>query len=69
MLLSPFVDQEFVMILADMDPEDLTTLGEFMQSGKVTAVIDSRFSLREVPAAIQQSEDGHARGKIIIDVE
>ncbi len=65
MLLSPFVDQEFVMILADMGPEDLTTLGVFMQSGKVTAV----FSLREVPAAIRHSEDGHARGKIIIDVE
>ncbi len=69
MLLSPFVDQEFVMILADMDTEDLTTLGELMQTGKVTAVIDSHFSLSEVPAAIRHSEDGHARGKIIIDVE
>ncbi|MDX2411359.1 MAG: NAD(P)-dependent alcohol dehydrogenase [Woeseiaceae bacterium] len=68
-LLSPFVDQEFVMILADMNPDDLTTLGELMQTGKVTAVIDSHFSLREVPAAIRHSEEGHARGKIIIDVE
>jgi NADPH:quinone reductase-like Zn-dependent oxidoreductase len=35
----------------------------------MTPVIDSHFSLREVPAAIRHSEDGHARGKIIIDVE
>jgi NADPH:quinone reductase-like Zn-dependent oxidoreductase len=69
MFLSPFVDQEFVMLLADMSPENLVTLGEFMQSGKMTPVIDSHFSLREVPAAIRHSEDGHARGKIIIDVE
>lgn len=69
MLLSPFVEQEFVMLLADMSREDLTTLGELMQSGKLTPVIDSHFSLREVPAAIEHSEDGHARGKIIIDVE
>jgi len=69
MLLSPFVDQEFVMILAGMDRENLMSLGEFMQSGEVTPVIDSHFSLRELPAAIQHSEDGHARGKIIIDVK
>jgi NADPH:quinone reductase-like Zn-dependent oxidoreductase len=67
--LSPFVDQKFVLLLADLQKDDLAILGDLMQAGKVTPVIDSRYRLSEVPAAIQHSEDGHARGKIIIDLE
>ncbi len=69
LLLSPFVDQEFAMIMAEQRADDLVILSELMQSGKVTAVIDSRYELSEVPAAIRHSEDGHARGKIIINMQ
>ncbi len=68
-MLSPFVDQEFGMLLATMRRDDLATLGELMQAGKVTPVIDRRYRLSEVPAAIRYSEEGHARGKIIIDLQ
>ena len=40
-----------------------------MQAGKLTPVIDRRYKLREVPAAIRYLEQGHARGKVIISVE
>jgi NADPH:quinone reductase-like Zn-dependent oxidoreductase len=69
LILSPFVDQEFAMVLADITTEDLTILGELMQAGKVTPVIDSRYPLSEARAAIEHSEEGHARGKIIINVQ
>jgi len=69
LFLSPFVDQEFIMILAEMTQDDLATLGELMQAGKVTPVIDSRYQLSEVRSALQHSEDGHARGKIVIDLQ
>ena len=69
LMISPFVSQEFVMILAQLKQEDLTILGDLMQAGEVTPVIDRRFRLNEVPAAIRYSEEGHARGKIIIDLE
>ena len=69
MLLSPFVGQEFGMIMAKMQKDDLATLGDLMQSGKVTPVIDRRFSLSEVPEAIRYSEEGHARGKIVINIQ
>ncbi len=69
LMLSPFVGQEFVMLLAKLDKDDLTIIGDLMQAGKVTAVIDRRYRLRDVPAAIRYSEEGHARGKIIIDLE
>jgi NADPH:quinone reductase-like Zn-dependent oxidoreductase len=68
LMLSPFVDQEFVMIMAEERSDDLASLGELMQAGKMTPVIDSRYTLGEVPAALRHSEDGHARGKIIITV-
>ncbi len=69
LMLSPFVGQEFVLLLAKLDKDDLAILGDLMQEGKVTPVIDRRYRLHEVPAAIRYSEEGHARGKIIIDLE
>ncbi|MFC1690476.1 NAD(P)-dependent alcohol dehydrogenase, partial [Pseudomonadota bacterium] len=68
MMLSPFVDQEFVMILARLDADDLRFLGDLMAEGKVTPVIDRIFGLSEVPDAIRYSEEGHARGKIVVSV-
>jgi NADPH:quinone reductase-like Zn-dependent oxidoreductase len=68
-MMSPFVDQEFVMILAEMNQPDLEALGELMQAGEVTPVIDSRYPLSDVAAAIRHSEEGHTRGKIIINVQ
>jgi NADPH:quinone reductase-like Zn-dependent oxidoreductase len=69
LMLSPFVDQEFVMILARLRKDDLAILGDLMQAGKVTPVIDRRYLLSEVPAAMRYSEEGHARGKIVIGLE
>ncbi len=69
LLLSPFVGQEFVLILAQLRQEDLAILGQLMQAGTVTPVIDRRYRLSEVAAAIRYSEEGHARGKIVIDLE
>jgi NADPH:quinone reductase-like Zn-dependent oxidoreductase len=69
LLLSPFVGQEFVLILAQLRQEDLAILGDLMQAGTVTPVIDRSYRLSEVPAAIRYSEEGHARGKIVVDLE
>ena len=69
MMYSPFVDQEFIMFIANMDKQDLAVIGELMKSGKVTPVIDRSYSLKEVPSAIRYSEEGHARGKIIISMD
>jgi len=69
MMLSPFVDQEFLLLMAQMKQEDLAVLAELMRAGKVKPVIDRHYSLSEVPEAIRYSEEGHARGKIIIDLE
>jgi NADPH:quinone reductase-like Zn-dependent oxidoreductase len=69
LLLSPFVSQEMGMFIADTNKKDLTVLAALMESGKVKPVIDRRYKLTEVPAAIAYLEEGHARGKVVITLE
>ena len=69
LVLSRFVSQNFVMFVAKSSQEDLTTLGELMEAGKVTPVIDRRYRLNEVPEAIRYLEEGHARGKVVITLQ
>ena len=68
LIYSKFVDQQFVMILAELKQQDLTIIGDMIAAGLVTPVIDRRYPLSEVASAIEYSEKGHARGKIIIEV-
>jgi NADPH:quinone reductase-like Zn-dependent oxidoreductase len=68
MIVSPFVEQQFVGILARLDPEDLRILAGMMASGQVTPVLDKLFELHEVPDAIRYSESGRARGKIVVSI-
>lgn len=68
MIYSQFVDQELTMIMAEFDKADLALVGEMIAAGAVTPVIDRHYPLSEIAAAIEYSEAGHARGKIIIDV-
>jgi NADPH:quinone reductase-like Zn-dependent oxidoreductase len=63
-----FISQQLGFFAAKITGEDLTTVGQLMEAGKVTAVIDRRYQLSEVPQAIRYLEEGHARGKVIIIV-
>ena len=47
----------------------LAPLIELCQAGKITAVIDRRYPLSEVPAALRYLGQGHAKGKVIILVD
>jgi NADPH:quinone reductase-like Zn-dependent oxidoreductase len=67
--INPFVDQEFAPFLAELRQEDLQLLAELMQTGKVRSVIDRTYGLEEVSDAIRYSEEGHARGKIVVSVD
>jgi NADPH:quinone reductase-like Zn-dependent oxidoreductase len=66
MLTDRFVDQQLILLLARLDQDDLSEVVGLVETGDVTPVIDRRFSLADVPAAITYSEEGRARGKIMI---
>jgi NADPH:quinone reductase-like Zn-dependent oxidoreductase len=68
MMLSPFVSQKLGTFVNKEKHEDLIVLGELIESGKITPVIDRTYPLAEVPEAIRYLEEGHARGKVVITV-
>jgi NADPH:quinone reductase-like Zn-dependent oxidoreductase len=69
LLLSPFISQKMGMLMAELNKKDLAILGDLMQSGKVTPVIDRTYPLSKIAEAIRYLEQGHARGKVVITVE
>src|SRR5215831_429743 len=69
-LRSKFGKQKFVFFIAQFNHNDLAYLADLMQSGKVTPVIDRTYkSLGEVQDALAYLEQGHARGKVVVNVE
>jgi NADPH:quinone reductase-like Zn-dependent oxidoreductase len=67
-VLSPFISQNLRPLLSSENHQDLLTLTDLIQSGKVTPVIDRSYPLTDAPKAIQYLTDGHARGKVVITV-
>jgi NADPH:quinone reductase-like Zn-dependent oxidoreductase len=68
-VISPFVSQRLRPFVSEGKNEDLVTLKELIEAGKVTPVIDRTYPLSAVPEAIGYVGEGHARGKVVITVE
>jgi NADPH:quinone reductase-like Zn-dependent oxidoreductase len=66
--LSPFMRRKFRLLMASVTREDLQTLKDLIEAGKVRPIIDRTYPLSEVPDAIRAWERGHARGKVVITV-
>jgi NADPH:quinone reductase-like Zn-dependent oxidoreductase len=67
-VLSPFIGQQMGMFLAQLNPADLATLRDLMQSGQVTPVVDREFPMDQVADAMRYLGTGRARGKVVITV-
>lgn len=57
------------MGIAKLNQQDLVVIGDLLEAGKVTSVIDRRYPLRETADALRYLEEGHARGKVVITLE
>jgi len=67
-VMAPFVKQ-LHPFRAVKDPGDrLAVLGELIEAGKVTPVVDRVFPLSDVPEAIRYLESGQACGKVVVAV-
>lgn len=67
-LLSLFTSQKLRPLTSKEKKEDLESLAELIDAGKVTPLIDRTYPLIEAPEAIRYLEGGHSRGKIVITV-
>ncbi len=66
--LSPFVSQNLRQFMSKERGEDLITLKELIEDGKVTPVIDRTFPLSEAPEAVAYVGQRHAQGKTVVTV-
>jgi NADPH:quinone reductase-like Zn-dependent oxidoreductase len=69
LVFSPFVEQEVHSLMAQQGKDIMQELADLMRDGKMTPVIDRRYALSDIAEAIRYSEQGHAKGKIIVNVE
>jgi NADPH:quinone reductase-like Zn-dependent oxidoreductase len=67
-MMAHFTTQKRLRFLAELNAGDLAQLGAWMAEGKLTSVIDRKYALTDVPAALGYLEQGHARGKVLIDL-
>ena len=65
-LISPFVGQSLVLLMAKQSREDLLTLKQMIEEGKVRPVVERTYSLAEAAEAVRHVEAHHARGKVVL---
>lgn len=72
MLLAPLLslagNRKLSMKGAKAKQQDLATLKELLEAGKIKPAIDRRYPLSEAAEAVRYLEAGHARGKVIVNV-
>jgi NADPH:quinone reductase-like Zn-dependent oxidoreductase len=67
-LLSPFVGQSVVTFMAKQSRQDLLTLKQMIDEGKVRPVIERTYSLAEAAEAVRHVGAHHARGKVVLSL-
>lgn len=65
-----FMKHNVALVMSAPNKEDLETLREMVEEGKVRVVVDRvvGFTEEEVRKAVEYAEEGHVRGKIIIKI-
>jgi NADPH:quinone reductase-like Zn-dependent oxidoreductase len=67
-LISKIKGRRLVSFIASVKQPDLAFLKELLEAGKIVPVIDRKYPLSDTPQAIRYVEEGHARGKVLINV-
>jgi NADPH:quinone reductase-like Zn-dependent oxidoreductase len=67
-LRSLFTEQKLLGLISKERRQDLLTLKDLIEAGKLTPVIDRTYPLSEASHAIGYLAQGHARGKIVLTV-
>lgn len=67
-LMSKKNGQRFGMLTLKPNPKDLPLLKGLLETGKITPVIDRRYALSEAGDAFRYFGEGHAKGKVVINV-
>ena len=61
-------DKKMIPMVANPTRSDLIFLKDLLETEKLKPIIDRRYNLEQVPDAIRYLEEGHSRGKVIIQI-
>ena len=67
--LNPLVGQTLKSFMAKVTTQALQEVGDLIESGRITPVIDRTCPLAEAAAAVRLVEEGSPAGKVIVLVE
>ena len=67
-LVSPFLGQRLVPLLARERGADYEQLGELIEAGRLVPILDRTFPLDRAADALRQLENGAIRGKVAVTV-
>jgi len=67
-LMSMMGSKKLGSMYTNPNQKDYVFLIELFEANKVVPVIDRRYPLSEVPEALRYLEEGHARGKVVINM-
>ena len=67
--LNALAGQTLKSVTAKVTAQALTEVGELIESGRITPVIDRTYPLTDAAAAVQLVEEGSPAGKVIVVVE
>jgi NADPH:quinone reductase-like Zn-dependent oxidoreductase len=63
-----FLKQPVAVFIADVRREDLETLRELIEAGRIRPVVDRAYPLGELAAALRYVEEGRVQGKVVVTV-
>jgi NADPH:quinone reductase-like Zn-dependent oxidoreductase len=66
--LMSFGSKKMLTLAAKSNKNDLEFLVKLLEDGKIKPVIDRRYSLEKTADAMRYLSEGHARGKVVINV-
>ncbi len=68
-LMSEAGGRQMRALSAQMNRKDLLVLKDLIEAGRVRPVIEKAYSFGDLPAAMQKIGEGHAGGKIVVEMK
>lgn len=67
--LMSFGSKKMLSVAAKPNQTDLEFIAKLVEEGKIKPIIDRRYSLDKTADAVNYLAEGHARGKVVVNVE